>query len=565
MSPSSNPPLALLGKLARIFQSSLNPRVVLKLVLSDALHLLRASGGSVALINPETQSLETEVSHGDSHPPHQQWRLGEGFVGWVALHGKSRRVPPSLGKPSALAVPLLSRRRTPHLATEADATVIGVLTVTAASPHVFSEADEQLLVTLSNQISSLIQNAWLYDHARRQTERLNVLLKSSRSLMVQEALPEALRQTTRQALRLANASHCAILLRTEDGLRLHWQASSDDRPPLPSHRWLPVDDSLLGVVIHRRKPIALRDFRSSDPMLARTFARHRRLTSLLAVPLSAAQQTFGALLLFASRHHRFSNEEVDAANTLANLTALTIQRCQALQKLVTAEEQIRRSERLSAIGLLAAEVAHEIRNPLTVMKMLVHRLTRETQAQSQLKDLVILSRKMDQMEHAVARILGLARDSDPVPSPLFLNDLVEDLLLLVRHKLREAQVRLRSVLAPHLPRIHADRAQIEQALLNLILNSVQAMKRGGHLRLRTGRNASLVWVEVQDSGHGIPAAQRNAALQPFFTLNPKGTGLGMAIVKKIVEAHRGQIEIHPRRPMGTTVRLLFPAASAAGK
>jgi signal transduction histidine kinase len=514
----------------------------------------------VFLINPETQLLETEISHGmGNHLPCRR-SPGTATAAWVALHGAPLRTPPSDRQPSELAVPLFSRHDTLRASKRTEEQVIGVLAAVGAPPPGFTVEDENLLLSVSNQASSLIQNAWLYEHALRQTRLLDMLLQSSRSLMTCETLPEVLKQASQHALLLANASHCAILLLNEDASQLTWRISSGHPPP-PACRSIPVDLSQLGIVIHRRKPHTMLDFRRSDPLLDQMFARHKDLISALAVPLHAGHQTLGTLLLFTPERHRFSNEEIDALNTLANLTAIAMQRCQFSQKLLSVEDQLRQDARLSAIGLLAAEVAHEIRNPLTVTKMLAHSLLRDATADAQRKDLEMLSRKMDQMEHTVARVLRLARDSEPVLAPLSLNSVAEDLQLLVRHKLTQSGIQLNIRLASDAPPIQADRGQIEQALLNIVLNSLNAMPGGGMLRISTGYNSSRLWIDVRDSGSGIPSRRKTTLFQPFLSTSRAGTGLGMAIVKRIVDAHHGQIDIRSRQGHGTRVRLSFPIAT----
>src|SRR6185312_13665115 len=159
------------------------------------------------------------------------------------------------------------------------------------------------------------------------------------------------------------------------------------------------------------------------------------------------------------------------------------------------------------------------------------------------------------------------RTAEPEPMPVNLNELIEELGLLTRHKLTQQHIRLLHRLEPNLPPAMADAAQLEQAFLNLILNAVEAMPRGGRLTIvsralrpaGTDTGPTRVIVEFKDTGHGMTKEQRERAFDSVLnTTKRKGTGLGLAIVRRIVEAHRGRVEIKSRRGRGTTIGIALP-------
>jgi len=150
------------------------------------------------------------------------------------------------------------------------------------------------------------------------------------------------------------------------------------------------------------------------------------------------------------------------------------------------EEQLRQNEKLSALGLLAAEVAHEIRNPLTVMKLLYHSLDLKFPASDpRAKDARIIDAKIEHLNKIVEQILDFARTTEPKLAPVNLNELVDELGLLVRHKLANQNVRLIRDLQSNLPPVMGDAPQLEQAFLNLILNAAEAMPDGGTLTIKS--------------------------------------------------------------------------------
>jgi signal transduction histidine kinase len=254
---------------------------------------------------------------------------------------------------------------------------------------------------------------------------------------------------------------------------------------------------------------------------------------------------------------------------LTELSAIAIEKARLYERVVDVEEQLRQNEKLSALGLLAAEVAHEIRNPLTVMKMLYHSLRLEFSPDDpRMRDDAILREKMEHLNKIVEQILDFARGSEPKLSPVNLNQLLNDLALLIRHKLRNQQIEFVRRLAPELPDIMADGAQLAQAFLNLTLNAVEAMPQGGTLSISTravtlprrGQKPSHVLIEFRDTGQGMPAEQRRHRHSLLLSsTKQKGTGLGLAIVSRVVETHRGKIRILSRPGKGTAITVTLPA------
>lgn len=564
-------PIALLDRLTRIFDSSLNPSVTLRLALVDIVKLLGATGGCVALINPETGMLGIEASVGfGAREKAVRLRLGEGIIGRAALHGSPARRGDASGDPrsvplrrdtrSELAVPIL-REGMPR---RADPAVAGVLAVESAERDAFDGADEERLVSLARRVSVLIHNAWLYDQARLKASRLDSLFQLGQSILQTDTLPGVLKRVAQGACRLMGARFGAVLMADAAGANLVWSAASDDRAALPRTK-VPVDNSHIGAAVRRAKPVVVVDIRKTEPLPASIARRHRGLVSLLAVPLCAGGRAVGAVTVFMDQRHRFSDGEIQLLTSLASQAALVIQRGHLSEKLASTEEDLRQGERLSAVGLLAAEVAHEIRNPLTVIKMLAHSLSRGLEASdARREDFDVLGRKLDQMNRTVERVLGLARNSEPVFENQPIHPLIEDLALLTRHKMAQQRVKLVFRSHPSRPFASVDRAQMEQALLNIILNALHAMPRGGTLHIQTGIQRGRVWIEVRDSGSGMSDARRRKLFEPFLTTRRSGTGLGMAIVDKIVRAHHGAVQVRSRPGHGTHVRIILPAATETG-
>ena len=222
-----------------------------------------------------------------------------------------------------------------------------------------------------------------------------------------------------------------------------------------------------------------------------------------------------------------------------------------LREIKKLEEKVRHSEKLAAIGELAAGVAHEIRNPLSSIKgfarFLAHSLSDRTQEKEYAE---IIAKEVDRINSVVNDLLTFARPLEPELAPTDVLKLAEHTVRLVETDARSRDIKIRSKINPDLKRFLLDANQITQALLNLMLNALQEVDNGGVIDVGADVNESgtrlNIWVE--DNGPGIPQDKKKKIFDPFFTTREKGTGLGLAIVHKIVENHRGEIRVETPLP-----------------
>jgi two-component system sensor histidine kinase HydH len=221
-----------------------------------------------------------------------------------------------------------------------------------------------------------------------------------------------------------------------------------------------------------------------------------------------------------------------------------------LREIKRLEAQIRRSEKLAAIGKLAAAVAHEIRNPLSSIRgfaQFLGHLLRDRPRDHEYA--AVMVKEVDRINRVVTDLLTFARPQEIEPAPVDLNALVGHVRRLVEGDAGNGGVTVDLQLPEALPQVVLDGGQITQVLLNLCLNALQAMDGGGTLSIGAGadgRGGLDLW--VTDDGPGIPPSHQARIFDPFFTTRDKGTGLGLAIVQKIVENHHGGIRIESPPP-----------------
>ena len=560
--------LELLHQVSNVIHSTLDPQKALPLILGAAIRLMHASSGSVILINPTNGFLEIHASKGlPAHAGRLRLRVGEGITGWVARNGKPARVGNVRSDPryirvrqdvrSELAVPL-----------EVQGEVRGVLNVDSARRDAFSVGDQDLLQALAQQAATVIHNTWLYEQLRLKARLFETLANIGQAINSTLNLDDALKVITREASILMEAKMCSLLLLDERHEWLDLRASFGAGEAYIQKPRLNVEESLLGVVVRRRKPLQVPNVQISSRYQNVEVARREGLVSLLSVPLLFDGQAIGTLSVYTRELHSFSNEEIRILSALAQLSAIAIEKARLYERIVDVEEQLRQNEKLSALGLLAAEVAHEIRNPLTVMKMLYHSMDLKFPPDDpRTKDSMIMSQKMDHLNKIVEQVLDFARSTEPKLAGVHLNELINDLTLLTRHKLQNQNIQLVRQLASDLPMVMGDAAQLEQAFLNLMLNAVEAMPKGGRLKISTrvsnssrqGGKPLGVLIEFQDTGEGMTNEQRKRAFTSLLnTTKRTGTGLGLAIVTRVVETHRGEVKIVSQRGKGTTIRVALP-------
>ncbi|HYE33485.1 MAG TPA: GAF domain-containing protein [Methylomirabilota bacterium] len=558
--------LELLYHVSNVVHSTLEPTEAFELMLREARRLLHASSGSIVLLNPTTGFLEIEASHGLSEEGQRlKLRLGEGITGWVAKHGKPARVGDVQQDPryvpardnvrSELAVPL-----------EVNGELRGAINVDSEEPNAFSADDEQLLRDLAQLAATVVRNTWLYDQVRHKAKLLEALVSVSQSISSALNLDEALQAITREACGLMGGKMASVLLLDKTQEHLILRASHGAGEVYIAKPDLLVADSLVGTVVRRKKPIQVQNVQISSRYQSVEIARQEGLVSLLSVPLMFREQPLGALCVYTGEMHSFSNEEVRILSALAELSGIAIEKARLHDQILHVEEQLRQSEKLSAVGLLAAEIAHEIRNPLTVMKMLYHSLNlRFAESDPRARDARMIAEKMDHLNKIVDQALALARNADPDFRDVQVVQLLEELGLLLRHKLRQQSISLTVDFEMDLPLVRADAGQLSQAFLNVALNAIEAMPEGGALTLRTFRKVvegDWVVVEIQDSGHGMSAEQRERVFSSLLSTTKKsGTGLGLAIVQRIAETHRGRLEVRSEQSKGTTIGIILPALS----
>ncbi len=247
------------------------------------------------------------------------------------------------------------------------------------------------------------------------------------------------------------------------------------------------------------------------------------------------------------------------AQEFERMVAALVAREESLRE---AQTRLLQSERLAAIGRMAAHVSHEVRNPLSSIGLNVELLEEElVDAGRETKDLLgAIHREIDRLRAVTEEYLRVARLPNPRLEPEYLGDVIDGTVQLMRAELNGASVVLDVQVAPDLPLVAMDEAQIRQVLINLLKNAREAMLSGGRIRLTAVRAGDGVDLTVQDQGVGMDAQTKERIFDLFYTTKQRGSGLGLPLTQQIVVAHGGQIRCESTPGQGTVFTLHFPAA-----
>jgi PAS domain S-box-containing protein len=235
-----------------------------------------------------------------------------------------------------------------------------------------------------------------------------------------------------------------------------------------------------------------------------------------------------------------------------------------LDSIESINTQLQVSERLAALGRITAGVAHEVKNPLNSMRLWLENLKEslppEPDSGSQ-QAVQVLDKEIDRLDAVVKRFLDFTRPMDVRLEATQIADVLKEVIEIAKPQLQKSKIQVAQLIPIDVPEVYVDRALLKQAVLNLVLNAVEAMPSGGQLRLMLSRRGEMAEITVGDTGKGIPVENRQKIFQLFFTTRPGGSGIGLASTFRIVQLHNGSIDFTSEVGRGTTFRIELPLAA----
>lgn len=560
--------LAALYRIAALAASAPDAASASHTILGEIMAVFGADSGSVSLLNPHTGYLEIVTQQGLPRDTGDfALKLGQGVTGWVTLHGKPLLVPDVTTEPRyiaarakvgcEMAAPLLVRGQ-----------AVGVINVDADRTFAFREIDLVRLGRLVDEAARTLNSLWHSERLHGESAQLETLVNLGHSLVARLAERDLLATLTRSGRELFEARLCTLHAHDEAARTLTLQAWSGvadfSAAALPTTA-LPEEASMLATALHAQRVIEFQGLDGDGAHGAVDLPADAALCSALAAPLLIDGAAGGVLTVYTAQPHRFSDAQKRLLAALASFAAGALHNARLYARVFQSEETLRKNQTLTTLGLLAAEIAHEIRNPLTVIKLLHGPIGADFgPADPRRRDLQVITEKIEQLEDIVTRVLSFARTPGTLHSRWSLDEIVDDTLLLLRAKLAQSNIAVQRPAAAHPTMVDAHKGQLQQVLLNLALNALHAMPQGGTLSIRcsseSSAGANVAHLDMVDTGGGIPVELQPRLFEPFLSGRADGTGLGLAIARRIMLDHRGDLVLLATGSTGTTMRVTLPLA-----
>ncbi|MFI5398730.1 MAG: ATP-binding protein [Candidatus Binatia bacterium] len=328
----------------------------------------------------------------------------------------------------------------------------------------------------------------------------------------------------------------------------------------------PLAGELADCLSRRQQAVLRYELETSDRAEERTIVADifRGSGWELCVPLTVGAKITGFIGLGRKRNlDAFYAEDLELLETLAAEASVALENARLYEELKKSQDIIRRADRSSALGTLAAGIAHEVRNPLvsiqTFFQLAPERLHDEEFFTTFLG---MAAGEVKRISDLITELLSFARSPTPSLGPVNLNEVAERVTTLLEPEARKHRLTLSRTLSQNVPLVRADSDQIKQVLINLILNAIQATEPGGAVSITSRtldhRTGAFGQLEIQDTGVGIPPERLDHIFDPFFTTKDKGTGLGLAIAHQIITEHGGSITVESRLGGGTSFCVNLP-------
>ena len=566
-SPIEDPNLLLaLYRISQIGSSAFNIRDAFKRIIEEIQILFQPTSASISLISPNSGLLEIEYALGyPTDTKDLSLHIGKGITGRVAFNGvatisddveqDSRYVKLIDGIRSKMAVPLFSEGQ-----------ITGVIDVDSDRVANFTDRDLKRLEAVADESITSLQSVWKQRQLITQSDQLKALISVGQKVVSNLELQGLWESITEAALDLTKSRMVTLQLYDETKEQVTMQAI---KPPyqefLSKVETLRLEESMNAAAIRTKRQVEFPNITTPDYLGLKDAPQRDDVVSCLSTPMIYEDRVIGIINIFTRTRHRFPNDEKRLLQAFASLSAAAAQNANLYARVFNSEDLLRKSERLTTLGLLSAEIAHEIRNPLTVIKLLFGSLGLQyDEVDPRNKDTQIITEKINQLEEIVSKVLSFGKAPEDLHTVWSIDELVQDTLLLVRLKMQQHRIVLnhKKTNAPIM--VKASKGQLQQVFLNLIINAAEAMPDGGTLTINSiveeSPDEERLAVYFTDTGSGIPENIQEKIFESFLTDKPEGTGLGLSIVKRIMRTHQGDVSVANSSSLGTTLRIELPLA-----
>ena len=551
---------------------------LLELVVDRVTEIMEADRSTIFLVDYERDEIWSKVAQGEELRE-IRLPLGHGIAGWVAQNGRSinlidayqdERFNPEVDRltgyrtQSMLVAPLQGKQ----------GDVLGVIQTLNKHGGHFTVEDEQLLDAVCSQIAIAIENAQLVlsvlgknielvetqEALARKVEELDVLFRLEKEVSCAIRTEEILTRLLRQAVDMVGCEAGSFLLVAEDTGELIFTCAVGGREDEVKHLRLPRGEGVAGWVAEHGE-VAVVDDPATDERFMKKIEKQLDfpVRNLLAVPLVLGVESLGAFELLNKHEGSFDENDVKLATLIAGRAVVAVQ-------IGTQREQREKADRLSSIGQMLSGVIHDFRTPMTIISGYVQLMAMEKAARKRREHAEVVLRQFDFINDMTKELLAFARgDSELLLHKVFTERLLAELREVLTRELGSSGVTLRIEDGYEGP-MRVDEVKLRRVIFNLTRNARQAMPDGGTFTIEVSEDEGGVLFVFSDTGPGIPEEIRDRLFESFVTSGKKGgTGLGLAVVKKIVDEHGGRIQVVHEPGKGASFQIWLPKRLEAGQ
>lgn len=575
--------LALLNELALAASGGIDTAEVARRVVRRLRLTFNTEQVVVLMLSKDGNTL-LEYGGGNEGTPPMVIPVEKSLAGYVVENRKSMRLGdiseaprfyPSMPEVrSALIVPLLYRGE-----------MIGTICLQSNMSNAFTERDEQLLLVIASHLAGLFENVRLNQETREHAMKLSLIHQVAQRVvgLVDEA--EIARETANLMAAYFGYELAVVLLADDSSDHLSAVGVGGSMAHLlPENFKYPISRGITGLVFRNGKGGYFNDVSQEEVYLP---LPGWLAGSEMCVPLLDGDRVFGAINVERGQKHTFTQIDLLLLESLAGILSSVIlsarqyqelqERIEALreaenrqnklyaelrsslERLEKSQKALIQAEKIAAAGRLTASIAHEINNPLQSLSNCLHLVGRiELSADLREKYLVVAQTELERLMLTVQRMLDLYRPGAKERQWIDAKQLVQHVLALLEPQMQENNIEIHNRTADELLEVLVVSSQIQQVILNLLLNSIEAMPHGGKIFIDICRGKEGVEIIIEDTGAGIPEGERERIFEPFTSTKVEGTGLGLSVSYGIIQAHGGTIEIVPDRGLGACFRIVLP-------
>jgi len=552
-------------------EATLDLDTLLILIMNKITESMEAERSTLFLYDEERKELWSKIAQ-ESEIKEIRLKLGEGIAGSVMKTGQTLNIIDAYQDPrfnNAFDEKTGYFTKTifckPMVNTYGQR--IGVIEVLNKKSGTFTEQDEKLLDALCSQAAITIENAQLYQYlkaknlaliqAQKQLEEkiheLDVLYSIEKEISASWDLDTLLDRILLKTTEDLNAEAGSILLIEEKTNLLYFKSVTGEKAEELRKVKLKVGEGIVGWVASTKTPLIVNDV-SQDPRFAERISAKIQFPtqSILCVPLVVNDQVLGALELINKKDKEtlFTEDDLRLLMIIGNQVARAIDAHRLREKEAKAE-------RMAMVGQMVSGIIHDLKNPISSIIGFVELISLDkTTGENRKKFCKIILREINSLTNMIQEILNFAKgETNLLLRKYYLSDIVEDVLDLTRKDFEGKQIELKLDLK-YKGNVFVDESKMKRVFYNIIRNAIEAMPNGGVFTISSYTTDTHIVIQLSDTGVGIPEEIRDQLFDSFVTKGKEqGTGLGLAMVKRIIDEHKGEIEVESETGKGTTFRI----------